>query len=278
MSITSVGLLAVATLLLGTGDLLGGIISRRGNPLAVAGWSQAAGIPILIVLVVFAGGEPIGRDLVLGAFAGLGSSLGVSVMYRGFVHSAVGIVAPTASTTAAVIPIAVAIAVGERPSIIMAVGLALAVVAIILIGRTGNTAVNVRSGIAHGAVAGVGFGAMVIVYSMTSPESGIWSVVGGRVSGSLAVLGFLVLSRSAWRVSRSSVSPTLLIGVLTSAGLAAFVIASQTSALIVLGVALAIIPTFTALLAAIFLKEHLTRTQWIGIATTALAIALISIG
>jgi len=278
MTITSVGLLAVATLLLGFGDLLGGIVSRRGNPFAVAGWSQAAGIPILVVLVVLAGGEPIRRDLVLGVFAGLGSAAGVSAMYRGFVHSAVGIVAPTASTTAAVIPIAVAIAVGERPSQVMAVGLVLAVAAVVLIGRTGNTAVNVRSGLAHGVVAGIGFGAMVIVYSMTSPESGVWSVVGGRVSGSLAVLGFLALSGSVWRVSRSNVPPTLLVGVLTSTGLAAFVIAAQTSALIILGVALAMIPTFTAVLAAIFLKEHLMRTQWMGIATAALAIALISVG
>ena len=278
MSITSVGLLVVATLLLGAGDLLGGIVSRRGNPLAVAGWSQAAGVPILLVLVVFVDGEPLRRDLVLGAIAGIGSAVGVSVMYRGFVHSAVSVVAPTASTTATVIPIAVGIAVGERPSQVMAIGLALAVVAIILIGRTGSTSVNVRSGLAHGAVAGVGFGAMVIVYSMTSPESGVWSVVGGRVSGSLAVLGFLAISGSVWRLSHSNVQPTLLVGVLTTAGLAAFVIAAQTSALIVLGVALAMIPTFTAVLAVIFLKEHLIRTQWIGITTAALAITLISVG
>ena len=278
MGSTEIGLLAIATVLIGTGDLFGGIASRRGNPLAVAGWSQVVGIPIVVALALVVVGDPLPRDLTLGAVAGLGSGLGVSIMYRGFVYSAVGIVAPTASTVATVIPMIVALALGERPSTVVTAGLLLAVIAIVLIGRVRDGPTNVVSGVVHGIVAGVGFGSMVVAYSMTSTESGMWSVVVGRVSGSVAVLVVVLVVGSGIRIKRSNLSMTALAGVLTSAGLAAFVVASQTSDLIILGVALAMIPTFTVILAVIFLKEHLAGTQWLGIATAAVAIAIISVG
>ncbi len=278
MGSTEVILLAVATVVIGTGDLLGGIASRRGNPVAVAGWSQVIGIPIVLGLALLVGGDPLPGDLAFGALAGLGSGLGVSVMYRGFAHSAVGIVAPTASTVATVIPIVVALVLGERPSMMVATGLVLAVAAIILIGRVRDAPVNVTSGLIHGIVAGVGFGAMVVTYSMTSTDSGVWPVVSGRVSGPLAVFAVAVAVGSGWRIKRVNLSPTIIAGLLTSVGLAAFVVASQTSDLIILGVALAMIPAFTVLLAVIFLKERLARTQWLGIGVAAAAIALISIG
>jgi drug/metabolite transporter (DMT)-like permease len=278
MGSTEVVLLAFATVVIGIGDLLGGIASRRGNPIAVAGWSQLVGIPIVFALALFVGGDPLPRDLLLGAVAGLGSGLGVSVMYRGFAHSAVGIVAPTASTIATVIPIVVALVLGERPSSIVAVGLAMALVAIVLIGRVRDTPINVRSGLLHGLVSGVGFGAMVVTYSMTSTDSGVWAVVSGRMSGPLAIFTVALVVGSGSRLLRSNVLPTGLAGVLTTVGLAAFVVASQTSELIVLGVALAMIPAFTVLLAVIFLKERLAVTQWIGIGVAATAIALISVG
>lgn len=278
MGSTEIGLLAVATVLIGTGDLFGSIASRRGNPLAVAGWSQVVGIPIVLALALSVDGDPLQRDLLLGAVAGLGSGLGVAIMYRGFAHSAVGIVAPTASTVATVIPMVVALVLGERPTALITFGVLLAIIAIVLIGRVRDSLTNVASGVIHGMVAGVGFGAMVVAYSMTSTESGMWSVVVGRISGPAAVLGVILVVGSGVRIKRSNASATLLAGVLTSAGLSAFVVASQTSDLIILGVALAMIPTFTVVLAVVFLKEHLARSQWLGIATAAVAIAMISVG
>lgn len=278
MGSTEIILLAIATVVIGTGDLFGGIASRRGNPIAVAAWSQVIGIPIVVALAILVGGEPVARDLMLGAIAGVGSGFGVSVMYRGFAHSAVGVVAPTASTVATVIPIVAALLVGERPSALVSAGLLLAVVAIVLIGRVGDTPVNVRSGLVHGFVAGIGFGLMVVTYSMTSTDSGVWSVVVGRLSGPLAVFAVAVAVGSSWRIKRSNTSPTIAAGLLTAVGLAAFVVASQTSELIILGVALAMIPAFTVVLAVVFLKERLASTQWFGIGLAATAIALISIG
>lgn len=278
MGSTEVLLLAAAATLIGTGDLFGGIASRRSAPLAVAGWSQVVGIPILLVLAVVVPGEPLTSDMALGVVAGLGSGLGVLALYSGFSVSAVGIVAPTAATIAAVIPIAAGLLAGERPTPLSFAGLGLALVAIVLVGRAGVDQENAQAGLIHGILAGVAFGTMVIAYSLTSAESGVWSVVSGRISASLVLMIVLAIMPTAWRIASSSVRLILLAGILPSLGLAAFVLAAQSSELVILGVTLGMIPTVTVILAVIVLKEHLSRTQWIGVVTAAAAIALISVG
>ncbi|MEN8041941.1 MAG: DMT family transporter [Actinomycetota bacterium] len=278
MTSSEILLLALATVFIGSGDLFGGIASRRSTPVSVAAWSQLIGIPVVLVVAVVVGGQPTTSDLLFGAVAGLGSGLGVGALYRGFSRSSVGIVAPTASTIATMIPIAVGLLSGERPTLLVALGLVVALPAIVLIGWSRDTHDHVRAGLGHGVVSGVGFGLMVVAYSMTDPASGVWSVVAGRISASTVLVLVIVLFGAGFAVERDARSSTVLAGILPSVGLAAFVSAAQTASLLILGVALAMMPTMTVVLAVIFLKERLATTQWFGIATAALAIALISVG
>lgn len=271
-------LVAIATLLIGSADFFGGLASRRSAPLAIASWSQAAGVPVVLVLALMVGGTLGWFDLWLGVVAGLGSALGVGVMYRGFAITDVGVVAPIASATAALVPIAIGLATGERPSALVLGGVVLAVVAIILVGHATGDAHLDRRGVGYGVVAGLGFGAMVIAYAATSPDSGVWSVVVGRSIAAAAAGVAVVATRARWVVEPSVRLATVLAGVLAAAGMAAFVTASQSADLVVLGVALGLFPTVTALLAAIVLKERLRPTQWSGIAVAAVAITMISIG
>jgi drug/metabolite transporter (DMT)-like permease len=271
-------LVGMATLLIGSADFFGGLASRRSAPLAIASWSQAAGVPLVLVVAMVVGGSLGWPDLWLGVVAGLGSALGVGVMYRGFAITDVGVVAPIASATAALVPIAIGLASGERPSALVLGGVVLAVIAIILVGHAPGDAHLDRRGVGYGVVAGLGFGAMVIAYAATSPDSGVWSVVVGR-SVAAATAGVAVMvSRVRWVVEPSVRMATVLAGVLAAAGMAAFVTVSQSADLVVLGVALGLFPTVTALLAAIVLKERLRATQWSGIAAAAVAITMISIG
>lgn len=271
-------LVVMATFLVGSADFFGGLASRKSAPLAIASWSQAAGIPLVLVVALVVGGRLGWSDLWLGVAAGLGSALGVGVMYRGFAITDVGVVAPIASATAALVPIGIGLASGERPSMLVMVGVALAVTAITLVGHVPGDAHPDRRGVAYGVVAGLGFGAMVIAYAATSPDSGVWSVVVGRSVAAAAAGAAVVVTGARWVVEPSVRLATLLAGVLAAAGMAAFVTASQSADLVVLGVALGLFPTVTALLAAIVLKERLRATQWTGIAAAAIAITMISIG
>jgi chloramphenicol-sensitive protein RarD len=106
----------------------------------------------------------------------------------------------------------------------------------------------------------------------------VWSVVVGRSVAAAAAGVAVVVTGVRWAVDPSVRVATVLAGVLAAVGMAAFVTASQSADLVVLGVALGLFPTVTALLAAVVLRERLRATQWFGIATAAIAIVMISIG
>ncbi|MGI9666102.1 MAG: EamA family transporter [Acidimicrobiia bacterium] len=278
MSPEELVLIAASVLLIGSADVFGGFASRTSAPLAVTAWSQAAGIPVVIIAAVAVGGELIGRDLALGFAAGFGSALGVAALYRGFSVSSVGIVAPVAATTAAAVPIVVGFISGERPSTMVAIGILVAILAIFAVSYVPGQNVHALVAVGHGVASGLGFGFMVFAYAATSSDSGLWSLVVGRTTASVVPAIALIVLGVSWKIARSARLATALAGVLASLGLAAFVAASQTTDLILLGVALGLFPTTTVILAAVFLKDKLVWSQWFGIAGATVAVALISIG
>ena len=278
MDSTELILLAFATLMIGGADVYGGYASRTSEPISVAAWSQAAGIPVLIVAALIVGGSIVFRDMALGAAAGIGSAIGVGALYRGFAVSSVGIVAPVAATTAAIVPIVVGLVGGERPSGIALAGLVVAMIAVFLVSYLPGQRDHVIAAVSHGVVSGIGFGGMVIAYAATSTDSGVWSAVSGRTVAALAAGLVVVLIRVEWRIDATVRLATLLAGVLAAAGMAAFVSASQTTDLVVLGVVLGLMPTTTVVLASIFLGDRLIGSQWFGIGLAAVAVAMISVG
>lgn len=278
MTGSEIGFVALATILIGSADFFGGIASRRSAPISVAAWSQAVGVPVVAVTAVLVPGDPIGRDLAIGLVAGLGSAAGVTALYIGFARSSVGIVAPTAATTAAAIPIVVGLVGGDRPSTIVAAGILVGVVAIVLVGYVPGERTHAVTGLGLGLLSGLGFGLMVVSYAGTSTDSGVWSVAAGRTSAAVAAAIAIGLLRIEWRIVPSARSATALAGLLASVGLAAFVTASQTAELIVLGVALGLFPAVTVMLAAVFLREPMRPSQWAGVAAAVVAVALISLG
>ena len=277
MTADQIVLALIATLTIGSADLFGGIASRKSAPLAVAAWSQGIGVPIVAIVAVVVGGQVIARDLGFGVVAGIGSAIGVGALYRGFAFSDVGIVAPVAATTAAILPMFVGFATGDRPSAVTMVGLGIAAIAIFLVGYVPGSD-HATTGIVYGVVAGVGFGCMVLAYAGTSQDSGIWSAVAGRSAATILLVFVVVITRTAWRIAPSARSSTVLAGVLAAAGMGAFVAVSQTAELFVLGVILGMFPVVTVLLAAILLKEKLLASQWVGVVLAGVAVVLINTG
>lgn len=264
--------------LIGSADFFGGVASRRSSPFAVAAWSQWVGLPVIAVVSLFVGSEYLSEDVVLGLAAGAGSAVGVGALYRGFSIGSVGIVAPVASTTAAILPIVVGLLAGERPSTVVALGLIAGVGSVILVGYVpGSARLSTRS-VLHGLVSGVGFGLMVLAYSGTSEASGLAPAVAGRFSAALLASIALLVVGGSKLVGRSSVVPTVLAGALAGIGMGSFVTASQQGELILVGVAVALFPAVTVVLAAVFLRDRLAVSQWFGIAAAVNAVAMISIG
>jgi drug/metabolite transporter (DMT)-like permease len=264
--------------LVGSADFFGGIASKQASPFSVAAWSQWAGVPVIVLVALVYGGTPASEDLLLGMIAGLGSAIGVIALYRGFSVSSVGIVAPIASTVAAMLPILVGIVAGERPESLVAVGLAIGVVSVVLVGYVPGAGHLSLAGVSHGLFSGVGFAMMVVAYSRTSEESGLTSAVSGRLTSAVVATLAMIVVRAPRSIDRHVWVPTALAGILAGLGMGFFVAASQRAELIVVGMAIALFPAVTVVLAAIFLKERLAPSQWIGIAFAVLAVSLISVG
>jgi drug/metabolite transporter (DMT)-like permease len=84
--------------------------------------------------------------------------------------------------------------------------------------------------------------------------------------------------RAAWRPGPSWLLPLILIGILDTAGNAFYLAAVQTGQLAIASVLSAMYPVTTVILAAVVVRERITRDHTIGIVLAGAAIALIGYG
>lgn len=129
-------LLAIASATtFGFADFLGGLASRRAHALVVAALSQLAGLAVLALVLPLAGIPATGTAMWFGAAAGIAGAGGLIFYFRALAIGPMGVTAPLAAVVGAAIPIAVGVALGERPGPMAVVGIALGVVAVALASR-----------------------------------------------------------------------------------------------------------------------------------------------
>lgn len=123
----------------GAADFLGGWASRREGVLPVVLFSQLAGLGLLlVVLAPLTGGRPTAAGVGWGGTAGALVAVGLVVYFRGLARGRMGVVATTTSVVTATLPVVVGLLVGERPSGLQVLGIAVAVGAIALVAGGGR--------------------------------------------------------------------------------------------------------------------------------------------
>ena len=153
----ALGLAFASSVSWGVADFLGGLKSRQLPVLNVLLASQGTGL-VLVGVYMLIRWEPVpGGDFALWAgLSGVAGAIGLAAFYRGLSIGNMGVVAPI-SATAAVVPVAVGIASGDRPAAIQYAGLLLAFIGVVLASRE-----EVSSGAARGAgfalLSALGFG------------------------------------------------------------------------------------------------------------------------
>jgi drug/metabolite transporter (DMT)-like permease len=103
-----------------------------------------------------------------------------------------------------------------------------------------------------------------------------WPLTAARGTSLALALGIALARRRAWRPARDAVPLALLSGVFDAGGNAFFVLAAQAGRLDVASVLSSMYPASTVMLAALLLRERVTRPQGAGIAAVLAAIALIA--
>ncbi len=267
----------------GASDFVGGMQARRIAVLAVLLVSQGVGL-IVIALVVAARGlnPPALVHLLPAAAAGFGGAFALAGFYWALAIGTMSIVAPI-SSTGAIVPVVVGIATGGRPAPVQLVGIASAIVGVVLVSREQGPGVESpsrasRASIALALVAALGFGGYLIGARATAHYSIAWSLLAAHVTA----VGAMALLVAAARVPvggvRGALGPLAVVGLLDLLASGLFATASRHGLLSVVAVGSSLYPLMTVALARIVLGERVRRLQEVGIAAAVAGVAMIAAG
>ena len=303
-----------SSLLWGLADFLGGLKSRAHPVAVVLAVMYAASLTAMGIFVVARGEDPPGTEAVLAALcAGLVGISALAAFYSALAIGTMSIVAPIASTGVA-LPVLVGIAGGERPGALRAIGIAAAVIGVVLASRetpaeavsrpggvAGSDAVGEpgavggpgaiidggatgrrrqRRSILLALVAGIGFGSYFVAAEIASREDVGWALLLSRVSAAPAVVAIAIvaLHRGAPRPGRRALAALAAIGLCDLAANAAYNHASTLGDLSVVSVASSLYPATTVVLAALVLGERVRGVQRAGVAVALAGVLLIAAG
>jgi len=267
----------------GAGDFTGGLASRKTGAYRTVFYGEVIGIFVLFFVITLFG-EPIPniRSWMFAMLAGALGTMGLILLYHSMTLGLMSIAAPVSALLAAAIPVFVGIFREGLPEWKTFIGFGFALFAVWMIsqGEGGMTdIVSHLSDLKLPLLAGIGFGSyFVFMHEATNTGATVWPMIASRFGGLILITTYMLATRSLWKVQDSSAWPIIILnGILDISGNVFFILASQTGRLDVAAVLSSLFPGSTVLLAWIFLKERLTRSQWIGIGSALIAIVLMTI-
>jgi drug/metabolite transporter (DMT)-like permease len=217
-----------AAVLYGCGDFIGGTASRRVSVLTVLMLAESAGSVVALVAAALSPGAASLAGLAWGAGAGTAGGLGLIMFYTGLATGPMSVVAPVSGLVSTILPVAVALAEGERPGVGVYAGAMLCFVAIVLAssaggadgsrtgGRRGRRGSAGRSGgagqtaraLAYGVGAGGLFGLFFLLIRNAGQSGTLWPVASARVGELASVLAAAgVLQLALRRRARGRAAP-----------------------------------------------------------------------
>ncbi|MCB2426796.1 EamA family transporter [Methylophaga pinxianii] len=282
----------------GIADFLGGLVGRKMSPLTLTLYSQSIGSVVIGVSAVFFGGTPDIFDLAWGAAAGAMLGSGFILYYRALSNGRMGVVAAVTGVWTAIIPFVIGYWLGERPSTMAILGIMLVVVAIALVSSgekspdesvLKNSEKKIKSvsfyalqrgflaydrSIVQATGAGLWFGLFFVFLGQAQSSSPLWPAAAATVASALTVAVLIPVLKPNLFFDRSNLPIVMVVGLFQTLGTLTFVIAANLGMLSVAGVAGALSPIPTAILAFLILKERATWVQIIGVAAALTGIVM----
>jgi len=276
-----------AALLYGSADFLGGAATRRAHVLSVLLISGTAGLAVVGVAALLAGGPPRASGLAWGACAGAAGGVGFMFLYAGLAAGPMSVVAPVSALASTVLPVAAALAGGERPGLHVYLGALACVAAIVLVSsggdRVGGAAVmshRTARAIGYGIASGVTFG-MFFLFIRNGGESGaLWPVVAARLAGTLVFLAAAAGMRIGpvqWRQDARLFAAALGAGAGDAGANVCYVLATRAGLFGLAVVLTSLYPGVTVLLARFLLGERMGWVRRAGLALAAVGILLVTV-
>jgi drug/metabolite transporter (DMT)-like permease len=263
----------------GSGDFIGGIVTRRSSPFVVLTLASTSGLATMLVCaVMWREHLPSLVSALWAVAAGFAALIGMVALYRTLSLGYTAAVAPTAGVIGAGLPVVFTVFTDGWPPVARLAGFVLALLGIGLVSQStapGGGRVS-RQGFLLACLAGGSFGVFFILLGQMAPGPVFMPLVLTRC----ATLGSLMLILWARRLPLpvpASNPAALFIGVIDAGGTALYVMAKQLTRLDVAAVLVSLYPAATLFLACTVAKEKVSRNQWIGAVLCMAAIGLITV-
>lgn len=271
----------------GLSDFLGGVLSRRTSFVRIALLGQIGGLVSMAAVAPLASTTvPAPADLAWGALSGVGTGLAMMFLFRGISRSAMSVVVPISAVGGVALPVLVGVAVlGERPAPLAWAGIALALPALWSVSHgTADAGARPAAAIGDGLIASTGIALQYLALAQATPGSGIWPVVGGRVTAiiTVAVVGNILPATGARPRNDDDGRRTGIdaaagaAGALAGLALVCYLLATRTELVAVAVVLSSLYPVIPVLLGITVLGERLTRRQTSGLIAALAAAVLIA--
>ena len=269
-----------SAVLYGAGDFTGGLTTRRASTIPVVIFSQASGMLLLAVMIPFLpDASPTATDLLWGVGAGLTGGIGVALLYRALAIGTMSVVAPVTAVCAVALPVLFAVAQGERPTPLAALGIVIGVLSIVLVSRQTVEPSSVpgkkNAGVAIALASGVLIGLFFITFSRAGAGAGMWPLLAARLV-SVTLFGVIALvAHQPLTMPRETLWLAIGCGVMDMLANALYLLATRNGPLSIVVTLASLYPASTVLLARIFLHERLNRWQVSGVVCALAAVVLI---
>ena len=270
----------------GFADFFGALGSKHIKPVVVTFWSGLSGLALLLTASLFMGADFNQSSILCGVIGGIASAFAMTCLYAALAIGPISILSPLSAVVMAIVPMIIGFAQGDRFSLWGWLALGAILVAVVLVGFVPGEDVRLPSlkGLLLGIGAGIGMGAVLLALAAAPKDSGLASpAILRAVSASLLGIFMLVTirrSRAEATASKASIRIWLAVmvtGFLDSSANVFFTIASREGSLSVVSVLTALYPLGTIILARIFLKEKIARSQLAGIVLALGASAVLAI-
>jgi drug/metabolite transporter (DMT)-like permease len=262
----------------GLADFFGPLKGRALGPLRVLVWAQLGGLTAIATIVAIRGEGPADDAALLAVPAAVSGTLGLYAYYQGMRVGAMSIVAPIAGVSA-IVPVAVGLASGDRPSAWQGAGIACALTGVFLASRDpGRTERRLAAGVGLALFAALGFGGYFPPMHAAGDADFWWAALLFRITSTSVILTTALIRRPPLVVKGLDLPLILLVGVGDMAGNLLFAAASAQGLVSIVSVLASLYPIVTVLLARIVLGERVARSQEAGVALTLTGVALIAAG
>lgn len=275
--IPTILLATTASVLFGFADYFGGLASRRDSAFAVTANAHVVGLLVALVGVFIVPATWATADLVWGAGVGLAGGIGVVALYAGLAAGRMSIVAPVTAALSGSLPALYDLATGTAMRPLALVGLALAIVSIVIVSQSGHAEDRAEmpwQATVLSILAGVSFAFSIVFLSFCGTGSGMVPLLAARVVSVPVMLAITFFRVRRVAIKREARATSFAAGGLDMASNVALLSAVRIGPLATASVLGSLYPVVTILLAKAFLGERLHRRQSVGVGIALVAIIL----